>query len=56
MKYIFEGFDSLSDIDKKDLLLFGDPRFHINQNKFILEATLFYIESTERFSGAMFDT
>ena len=55
VKYIFEGFDSLSDNAKKDLLLYGDPRFDINKNKFILEATLFYIKSTERFSGSLFD-
>ena len=55
VKYIFEDFDSLSGNAKKDLLLYGDPRFDINKNKFILEATLFYIESTERFSGSLFD-
>ena len=55
VKYIFEDFDSLSDNAKKDLLLYGDPRFDINKNKFILEATLFYIKSTERFSGSLFD-
>ena len=55
VKYIFEDFDSLSHNAKKDLLLYGDPRFNINKNKFVLEATLFYIKSTERFSGSMFD-
>ena len=55
VKYSFEDFDSLSDNAKKDLLLYGDPRFDINKNKFILEATLFYIKSTERFSGSLFD-
>ena len=55
VKYIFEGFDSLSDNAKKDLLLYGDPRFDINKNKFILEATLFYIKSTERFSGSLIE-
>ena len=49
VKYIFEGFDSLSDIAKKDLLLSRDPRFDINKNK------LFYIKSTETFSGSKFD-
>ena len=55
VKYIFEDFDSLSDNAKKDLLLYGNPRFDINKNKFILEATLFYIKSTERFSGSLFN-
>ena len=53
VKYIFEGFDFLSDNVKKDLLLSGGSRFDINK-KFILEATLFYIKSTERFSGSLF--
>ena len=55
VKYIFEDFDPLSDNAKKDLLLYGDPRFDINKNKFILQATLFYIKSTEKFSGFLFD-
>ena len=55
VKYIFKGFDSLSDNTKKYLLLCGDSRFDINKNKFILEATLFYIKSTERFCGSMFE-
>ena len=55
VKYIFEGFDSWSDNAKKDLLLYGDPRFDINKSKFILEATLFYIKSTEKFPGSLFD-
>ena len=40
VKYIFEDFDSLPDNAKKDLLLYGHPRFDINKNKFILEATI----------------
>ena len=55
VKYIFEGFDSLSDNAKKDLLLYRDPRFDINKNKFILQTTLFYTKSIERFSGSLFD-
>ena len=55
VKYIFEGLDSLSDNAEKDLLSYGDPHFDINKNKFMLETTLFYIKSTERFSGSLFD-
>ena len=55
VKYFFEGFDSLSDNAKKDLLLYGDSRFDLNKHKFILEATLFYMKSTERFSGSLFN-
>ena len=32
---------------KKDVLLYGDPRLDENKNKFILEATLSSIKSTE---------
>ena len=52
---IYENFDSQSDNNKKDVLLFGDPSSDENTSKFILEATLPYIKSTERFSGSLFD-
>ena len=47
--------DSLSDNVKKDVLLYGDPRLAEIKNKIILEATLSYIKSTERFSGSIID-
>ena len=53
--FVYENFDSLSDNNKKDVLLFGDPNSDENTNKFILEATLLYIRRTERFSGSLFD-
>ena len=40
---IYENFNSLSDNNKKDVLLFGDPSSDGNTNRFILEATLLYI-------------
>ena len=46
VKPVSENFNSLSDV-KKDVLLYGDPRLDENKNKFILEATLSYIKSTE---------
>ena len=52
---IYANFDSLSDNNKKDVLLLGDPSSDGNTTKFILEATLLYIKSTERFSGSLFD-
>ena len=52
---VFENFHSLSDNLKRDILLYGDPQLDENTNKFILEATLDYIENTERFSGSLFD-
>ena len=52
---IYRNFSSLSDNNKRDVLLFGDPSSDGNTNKFILEATLLYIKKTERFSGSLFD-
>ena len=50
-----QNFGSLSDSVKKDILLYGDSSLNGNKNKFILEATLTYIKSTDRFSGSIFD-
>ena len=47
--------DFVSDIDKKDILLYGDPWLDNNKNKIILEATLNYIKVSERFSGSLFE-
>ena len=55
VKSVSENFNSLSDNVKKDVLLYGDTRVDKNKNIFILEATLSYIKSTERFSGSLFD-
>ena len=52
---VFKNFDTLSDNVKKDVLLYGDLHLDGNINKFILEATITYIKSTERFSGSIFD-
>ena len=55
VKSILENFESLSDNVKKDILLYGDSHLDENKNRFILEATLTYIKSTDRFSGSIFD-
>ena len=55
VKSILENFESLSDTVKKDMLLYGDSHLDKNKNKFILEVTLTYIKSTDRFSGSIFD-
>ena len=55
VKSILENFESCCDNVKKDILLYGDSRLDGNKNKFILEATLTYIKSTDRFSGSIFD-
>ena len=44
MKYIFEGFDSLSENAKKIFTFIWRLTFDIKKNKFILEAALFYIK------------
>ena len=55
VKSILQNFESLSDNVKKYILLYVDSRLDGNKNKFILEATLTYIKSTDRFSGSIFD-
>ena len=50
---IFEDF--LSDNVKTNVVLYGDPRLDGESNKFILEATISYIKSSERFTGSIFD-
>ena len=55
VKSILENFESLSDNVQTDILLYGDSCLDGNKNKFILEATLTYIKSTDRFSGSIFD-
>ena len=55
VKSILENFESLSDNVKKDIPLYGDSRLDGNENKFMLEATLTYPKSTDRFSGSIFD-
>ena len=55
VKSILENFESLSNNVKKDILLYGDSCLEGNKNKFILEATLTYIKSTDIFSGSIFN-
>ena len=52
---VLDSFESLSDNIKKEILLYGDSRLDNNKNKFILEATLSYIKTSERFSGSLFE-
>ena len=54
VKSVFDNFESLSDNDKRDILLYGDSRLDNNKNKYILEVTLNYIKNSERFSGSLF--
>ena len=52
---VFDNFESLSDNNKKDVLLYGDSRFDGNKSKFILEATISYVKISEKFSGSLFE-
>ena len=52
---VLYNFESLSDIDKNEILLYGDPRLDNNKNRIIVEATLNYIKVYERFSGSLFE-
>ena len=51
VKSVLNNFESLSDNNKKEILLYGDSRLDNNNNKFILEATI----NSERFSGSLFE-
>ena len=55
VKSVLDNFESLSDNIKKEILLYGDSRLDNNKNKFILEATLNNIKTSERFSGSLFE-
>ena len=55
VKSVLDNFESVSDNIKKEILLYGDSRLDNNKNKFILEATLNNIKTSERFSGSLFE-
>ena len=55
VKSVLDNIESLSDNTKKEILLYGDSWLDNNKNKFILEATLNYIKTSERFSGSLFE-
>ena len=52
-KSVYDNFESLSDKDKKDMLLFGDSRLDRIKNKFIIEVT--YIKNSKKFCGFLFE-
>ena len=51
VKSVYDNFVSLSDKDKKDMLLYDDLNLERIKNKFILEATLNF----EKFCGSPFE-
>ena len=55
VKSVLHNFESLSDNIKKDIFVYGDSRLDNNKNKFILEATLNDIKTSERLSGSLFE-
>ena len=50
---VFGNFDIQSDNIKIDVLLYGDPRLDGESNKIILEVTISYIKTSERFTGSI---
>ena len=52
---VIHNFESLSDLDKKAILLYGDPGLDNNKNNLILEVTINYIKVSERFTGSLFE-
>ena len=55
VKSICNNFESMTDKNKINLLLYRDSRFDENKNKFLLQLPTKYIKATERFSGSLFD-
>ena len=55
VKSVYDNFESLSDKDKKDIILYGDARLHRIKNKFILEANLTYIKNSQKFCESLFE-
>ena len=43
IKSVINNFESFSDNDKVEILLYGDSHLDNNKNKYILEATLNYV-------------
>ena len=54
VKSVLGNFESLSHNTRREILLYGDPRLD-NKNKFILEGTVNYIKTSERFSGSLLE-
>ena len=50
---VIDNFESLSEKDKKDILLYGDSRLDRTKNKSISEASLTYIKNSENFCRSL---
>ena len=55
VKSIIPNFESLTNNNRIDILLYGDSRFDENKNKIILEATINYLKNSEKLSGSLFE-
>ena len=53
VKSVIDNFESLSEKDKKDILLYGDSRLDRTKNKSISEASLTYIKNSENFCRSL---
>ena len=54
VKSIIPNFESLTDNNRIDILLYGNSGFDEKKNELVLEATINYLKSSERFSGSLF--
>ena len=55
VKSIIPSFETFTDNNRIDILLYGDSRFDENKNKIILEATINYLKISKIFSGSLFE-
>ena len=55
VKSTFPNFESFTDSNRIEILLYGDSRFDENKNKIVLETNINYLENSKRFSGSLFE-
>ena len=55
VKSIIPSFETFTDNNRIDILLYGDSRFDENKNKIILEATINYLKISKISSGSLFE-
>ena len=55
VKSIIPNFESLTNNNRIDILLYGDSRFDENKNKIILEATINYLKISKISSNSLFE-
>ena len=55
VRSVCNNFESMIDNNKIASLLYGDSRFDKNKSKLILQSSMKYIKTTERFSASLFE-